>query len=101
MCQCDSLVGLLSFMCSDEMTTGGFMATAEDRKALALQSHAFNVKQIKFKKLFSEYSQPNQQDLPNMGELKKSSESSAAGQSQSSSSSHTTNGSSIPSLNSA
>lgn len=66
-----SLVGLLSFMCSDEMTTGSIMATPADRGILATRSHAFNISQPKFRKMFPDYSKEKQIDLPNMGELKK------------------------------
>ena len=66
-----SLVGLLSFMCADEMTTGSVMATAADRATLAARSHAFNITQPRFKKIFPEYSKERQIDLPNMGERRK------------------------------
>lgn len=69
-----SLVGLLSFMCSDDMTTGSIMATAADRGVLAERSHAFNISQPRFKKMFPEYSKEKHVDLPNMGEIKKEAE---------------------------
>lgn len=61
------LIGLLSFMCSDEMTTGSVSASAADRKKLATQSHAFNRAQKRFCQLFPEYAGPQTTDLPNMG----------------------------------
>lgn len=63
-----SLVGLLSFMCSDDMTTGSVMATHADRCTLAQRSHAFNIKQPRFKKIFPDYCAEMPRDLPNMGE---------------------------------
>jgi hypothetical protein len=68
-------------MCSDEMTTGSVMATAADRGILARRSHAFNISQPKFKRLFPDYSKLEQINLPNMGETKKSEESTTSGQS--------------------
>lgn len=61
------LIGLLSFMCSDEMTTGSVSASTADRKKLAKQSHAFNLAQKRFCQLFPEYAGPQATDLPNMG----------------------------------
>jgi ubiquitin-conjugating enzyme E2 J2 len=58
-------------MCADEMTTGSLMTTAADRATLANRSHAFNITQPKFRKIFPEYSKEKQIDLPNMGETKK------------------------------
>lgn len=75
-----SLVGLLSFMCADEMTTGSVMVSAQDRKTLAARSHAFNIQQRRFKQLFPEYCGEKIKDLPNMGEQASSS---AASQDQS------------------
>lgn len=46
------LTGLLSFMLSDEITTGSMTATAADRKLLAEKSHAFNVGNKKFRDNF-------------------------------------------------
>ncbi|PWN92998.1 UBC-like protein [Acaromyces ingoldii] len=65
------LVGLLSFMCADEMTTGSVMVSPQDRKTLAARSHAFNIQQRRFKQLFPEYSGEGIKDLPNMGEVEK------------------------------
>ncbi|SPO29356.1 probable UBC6 - E2 ubiquitin-conjugating enzyme [Ustilago trichophora] len=67
------LIGLLSFMCSDEMTTGSVTASDADRRKLAAQSHAFNLTQKKFCQIFPEYAGPQINDLPNMGDKKPSS----------------------------
>lgn len=63
------LVGLLSLWTSEEMTTGGMNATPQARKTLAARSHAFNVTQVQFKKVFPEYAADRERtiDLPNMG----------------------------------
>lgn len=71
------LIGLLSFMCSDEMTTGSVTASDADRRKLAAQSHAFNLTQKKFCQIFPEHAGPEIKDLPNMGN-KKPAEGSAA-----------------------
>ncbi|SOV02984.1 probable UBC6 - E2 ubiquitin-conjugating enzyme [Ustilago sp. UG-2017a] len=65
------LIGLLSFMCSDEMTTGSVTASDADRRKLAAQSHAFNLTQKKFCQIFPEYAGPEIKDLPNMGDKAK------------------------------
>ena len=39
------LIGLLSFMTSDELTTGGMRAPEEQRQALAAASYAFNARE--------------------------------------------------------
>lgn len=78
------LVGLLSFMCADEMTTGSVMASPADRATLAARSHAFNITQPRFKRIFPDYSGPQSSNLPNMGEKKASigpNSTSAAGES--------------------
>jgi len=62
------LNGLLSFMLSDEQTTGGMKATDAERRRLAQISHAVNCKHLKFRCIFPEYSEPSMMDLPNMGE---------------------------------
>lgn len=72
------LVGLLSFMCSDEMTTGSVMATHADRSTLAKRSHAFNIVQPRFKRMFPDYCSTEIRDLPNMGEKPKVGESSSS-----------------------
>jgi len=59
-------VGLLSFMCTDEMTAGSVRATHRERVQLAACSHAFNKAQRKFVQLFPEYAGDSMRDLPNM-----------------------------------
>lgn len=49
-----SLTGLLSFMLSDEMTTGSVTTTVADKKAYARLSHAWNIQQKRFKEAFPE-----------------------------------------------
>ena len=49
---CISLTGLLSFMLSDEMTTGSVNSSDADKKAYAARSHAWNIEQRKFKDAF-------------------------------------------------
>ncbi|SHO77409.1 Similar to S.cerevisiae protein UBC6 (Ubiquitin-conjugating enzyme involved in ERAD) [Malassezia sympodialis ATCC 42132] len=60
------LIGLLSFMCTDEMTAGSVMATPRERRLLAAKSHAFNISQRRFAQLFPDYMGPMPRDLPNM-----------------------------------
>ncbi|GAA5878710.1 hypothetical protein JCM3774_000481 [Rhodotorula dairenensis] len=60
------LVGLLSFMLSDEITTGAVKQSDSERKALARQSHAWNAAQPKFKSLFPDYAGEVMKDLPKM-----------------------------------
>ncbi|KDN46289.1 UBC-like protein [Tilletiaria anomala UBC 951] len=62
------LVGLLSFMCADEMTTGSVSASHADRQQFARQSHEWNIKQKKFRALFPDFSDATIKDLPNMGQ---------------------------------
>jgi len=62
------LTGLLSFMLSDEMTTGSVTSSAAHKAAFAARSHAWNITQNKFKEAFPEYCTPALRDLPNMGE---------------------------------
>lgn len=73
------LIGLLSFMCSDEMTTGSVTASDADRRKLAAQSHAFNLTQKKFCQIFPEYADAQIKDLPNMGDKKPAASTSADG----------------------
>lgn len=47
-----SLTGLLSFMLSDEMTTGSVNSSDADKKAYAARSHSWNIEQRKFKDAF-------------------------------------------------
>ncbi|ODO04803.1 hypothetical protein I350_05413 [Cryptococcus amylolentus CBS 6273] len=56
------LTGLLSFMLSNEITAGGVKTTDEEKRILARQSHAYNLKNKKFR-----YATPEMTDLPDMG----------------------------------
>jgi ubiquitin-conjugating enzyme E2 J2 len=51
-----SLTGLLSFMLSDEMTTGSMHLTFRERQVLAERSHAWNINQARFRQAFPEVS---------------------------------------------
>ncbi|KAF9480334.1 UBC-like protein, partial [Pholiota conissans] len=62
------LTGLLSFMLSDEMTTGSVTSSDAYKRAFAARSHSWNITQPRFKEAFPEYSSPVMRDLPNMGE---------------------------------
>ncbi|KAJ7080830.1 UBC-like protein [Mycena belliarum] len=62
------LTGLLSFMLSDEMTTGSVNSTEAHKRAFAARSHTWNIAQPRFKEAFPEYCSPQIRDLPNMGE---------------------------------
>lgn len=62
------LTGLLSFMLSDEMTTGGLSSNDNERRALAGKSHAWNVSQKRFKDAFPDHCTLSMKNLPNMGE---------------------------------
>jgi len=62
------LTGLLSFMLSDEMTTGSVTSTDGHKRTFAARSHAWNVTQKAFREAFPEHSSPELLDLPNMGE---------------------------------
>nr|GAT42708.1 UBC-like protein [Mycena chlorophos] len=62
------LTGLLSFMLSDEMTTGSVTSTDAHKRAFAARSHAHNIAQSRFRDAFPEYSDPQIRDLPNMGQ---------------------------------
>ncbi|KAI0031443.1 ubiquitin-conjugating enzyme/RWD-like protein [Vararia minispora EC-137] len=62
------LTGLVSFMLSDEMTTGSMTTSDADKRALAARSHSWNVEQRRFKEAFPEYCTPIPRDPPNMGE---------------------------------
>jgi len=62
------LTGLLSFMLSDEMTTGSVTSADRDKRILAGRSHEWNRKQKKFVEAFPEYCDERMKDLPNMGE---------------------------------
>ncbi|GAA6063642.1 hypothetical protein JCM10212_002603 [Sporobolomyces blumeae] len=60
------LVGLLSFMLSDDITTGSIRTTYSEKKNLASASHAFNITQPKFRAIFPEYAGKDAKDVPNM-----------------------------------
>ncbi|PPQ92313.1 hypothetical protein CVT25_008519 [Psilocybe cyanescens] len=62
------LTGLLSFMLSDEMTTGSVTSSEPHKRAFAARSHSWNIQQNRFKEAFPEYSSLIMRDLPNMGE---------------------------------
>lgn len=62
------LTGLLSFMLSDEMTTGSVTTTDADKRAYAARSHTWNLGQRKFKEVFPDFCTTSLRDLPNMGE---------------------------------
>jgi ubiquitin-conjugating enzyme E2 J2 len=62
------LTGLLSFMLSDEMTTGSVTSKDSDKHIFAAQSHSWNIRQKKFKEVFPDFCTPTPRDLPNMGE---------------------------------
>ena len=53
-----SLTGLLSFMLSDEMTTGSVNSSDTHKRAFALRSHSWNLAQARFKDAFPEVSSP-------------------------------------------
>jgi len=65
------LTGLLSFMLSDEMTTGSVTSSDTHKRAFASRSHGWNISQHRFKEYFSEYCTPYPRDLPNMGPKEK------------------------------
>lgn len=60
--------GILSFMLSDEITTGSITTSDQDKRILAARSHGWNIQQKKFQEAFPEYSGPTMKELPNMGE---------------------------------
>ncbi|KAK9895501.1 UBC-like protein [Cystobasidium minutum MCA 4210] len=63
------LTGLLSFMLSDEITTGSVRTTDAEKRIFAKQSHEWNCKNVKFKTIFPDYATPGEMKrLPNMGE---------------------------------
>ncbi|KAK0497469.1 UBC-like protein [Armillaria luteobubalina] len=63
-----SLTGLLSFMLSDEMTTGSVTSSDAHKRTYAQRSHGWNLTQARFKEAFPDYCTPQPRDLPNMGE---------------------------------
>ncbi|KAI5828797.1 UBC-like protein [Schizophyllum commune Tattone D] len=62
------LTGLLSFMLSDEITTGSVNSSPAHKRGFAAQSHNWNIQQARFREAFPEYATPEMRDLPNMGE---------------------------------
>ncbi|GAA5853112.1 hypothetical protein JCM8547_000205 [Rhodosporidiobolus lusitaniae] len=60
------LIGLLSFMMSDEITTGAIKGSDAERKDFAAKSHAWNLTQPKFKNIMTEYAGATMKDVPNM-----------------------------------
>lgn len=56
-------------MLSDEITTGSVRTSIAEKKALALKSHEWNCKNVKFKTIFPDYSTVEMKRLPNMGEF--------------------------------
>ena len=51
-----SLTGLLSFMLSDEMTTGSVTTSDADKRAYAARSHTWNLESRRFKEAFPDVS---------------------------------------------
>ena len=49
-----SLTGLLSFMLSDEMTTGSVTTTDAEKRVYAARSHSWNLQQKRFREAFPE-----------------------------------------------
>lgn len=62
------LTGLLSFMLSDEMTSGSVTTSDAEKRAYAARSHAWNLEQRRFREAFPDYCTPTPRDLPNMGQ---------------------------------
>lgn len=60
--------GILSFMLSDEITTGSITTSDQDKRTLAARSHTWNIQQKRFQEAFPEYLEQTMKDLPNMGE---------------------------------
>ena len=53
---CFRLTGLVSFMLSDEMTTGSVTTLDADKRVYAGRSHAWNLQQKRFREAFPEVS---------------------------------------------
>ena len=53
------LTGLLSFMLSDEMTTGSVTTSDAEKRVYAARSHAWNLEQRRFKEAFPDVSLHN------------------------------------------
>lgn len=62
------LTGLLSFMLSDEMTTGSLNSSDDVKRAYAARSHEWNLTQSRFRDVFPEYATRTARDLPNMAQ---------------------------------
>ncbi|PBK83221.1 UBC-like protein [Armillaria gallica] len=58
----------ISFMLSDDITTGSVTSSDTDKRTYAQQSHGWNITQARFKEAFPEYCTLQPRDLPNMGE---------------------------------
>ena len=50
------LTGLLSFMLSDEMTTGSVTTSDAEKRSYAARSHAWNLEQRRYKEAFPDVS---------------------------------------------
>lgn len=61
------LTGLLSFMLTEEITTGSASSNHHERVMLAARSHAWNLNQKRFRDAFPSFSTLEMRDLPNMG----------------------------------
>ncbi|KAF5359080.1 hypothetical protein D9757_013288 [Collybiopsis confluens] len=61
------LTGLLSFMLSDEMTTGSVNSGDAQKRQFSSRSHAWNLTQVRFKEAFPDYCTQIPKDVPNMG----------------------------------
>ncbi|KAI0664429.1 UBC-like protein [Cubamyces menziesii] len=62
------LTGLLSFMLSDEMTTGSVTTTDAEKRVYAARSHSWNLQQKRFREAFPEYCTQTLRDVPNMAQ---------------------------------
>jgi len=60
--------GILSFMLSDEITTGSVTSSDHEKRILAQRSHDWNIKQRRFVEAFPDYAGEAMRDLPNMGQ---------------------------------
>ncbi|KAH9967434.1 ubiquitin-conjugating enzyme E2 6 [Russula dissimulans] len=65
------LTGLVSFMLSDEMTTGSVTTSDTDKRVYASRSHTWNLQHRRFREAFPEYCTPSRRRLPNMGETER------------------------------
>ncbi|KAH8825917.1 UBC-like protein [Flagelloscypha sp. PMI_526] len=68
------LTGLLSFMLSDEMTTGSMNTSESHKRAFAVRSHPWNLEQSRFRDAFPEYASQAMRNLPNMGDRERGSD---------------------------